>query len=96
MATRKIDMMHREFGRCTGHTCRECRNLLKFYVHGRTIAVCKVYGADGTVKTHWMQWYQACGMLNRPWGGKSLLQLLHTQPKSEDPGPSPEQLRIGI
>lgn len=96
MATRKIDVMYREFGRCPGHTCRECRNLLKFDILNRRVFKCKVYGADHTVKTHWEQRHQACGMFNRPREGKSLLQLLYTQPPSEDPGPSPEQLSIEI
>lgn len=26
MAIRKIDLMHRCFGKCPGHTCRECNN----------------------------------------------------------------------
>ena len=41
---RKIALMHRLFGVCEGHACRECRNLVKGRYRDRILTKCEVYG----------------------------------------------------
>lgn len=42
MALKKIDLMHKFFGICEGHTCGECSNLVEEPYHGRMYRKCKV------------------------------------------------------
>ena len=44
MAMRKIALMHRLFGVCEGHACRECSNLVNGRYHDRILTKCNVYG----------------------------------------------------
>lgn len=74
MALRKIDLMHRQFGKCEGHTCRECSNLVK---GSWNYTKCKVYGDTHSQASDWAQRWQACGMFNKPWGGKPIIRLVH-------------------
>ena len=76
MALRKIDLMHRQFGKCEGHTCRECSNLVKGQYRSRTLTKCKVYGLTHSQASDWAQRWQACGMFNKPWGSKPIIRLV--------------------
>ena len=65
MALRKIALMHRLFGVCEGHACRECSNLVKGRYHDRILTKCKVYGLTHSEASDWAGRWQACGMFNR-------------------------------
>lgn len=79
MALRKIDLMHRTFGKCPGHTCRECSNLIKgSWDHTK----CKVYGNSPSAASDWTQRWEACGMFNKPWDKKPVMRLVK---KGRDP-----------
>ena len=76
MALRKIDLMHRQFGKCEGHTCRECSNLVKGQYRTKNLIKCKVYGLSHSEASDWTQRWQACGMFNKPWEGKPIMHLV--------------------
>ena len=82
MALRKIDLMHRQFGKCEGHTCRECSNLIHIRAGDRPLTKCKVYGETSSEASDWTQRWQACGMFNKPWDGGPIIQLV--QPSRKD------------
>lgn len=67
MAIRKIDLMHRQFGICEGHTCRECSNLEHIRANDRPLTKCRVYGCTSSAASDWAQRWQACGMFNKDW-----------------------------
>ena len=73
MAIRKIDLMHRCFGKCPGHTCRECSNLIK---GSWNYTKCKVYGDTPSQASDWAQRHEACGMFNKPWSRGPVMQLV--------------------
>ena len=79
MALRKIDLMHRQFGKCDGHTCGECSNLIgspgSYYK-------CKAYGATSSEASDWAKRWLACGLFNKPWGDKPIMRLV--QPTRKD------------
>lgn len=85
MALRKIDLMHRKFGKCEGHTCRECSNLIHVRVSNRSLTKCKVYGETYSEASDWTQRWQACGMFNKQWDKGPIIQLVRpVRTKKED------------
>lgn len=79
MAIRKIDLMHRVFGKCEGHTCRECSNLVEGVYHGKTLRKCKVYGMTHSEASDWAQRWLACGQFNKPWDRGPVMQLVRRE-----------------
>lgn len=50
MALRKIDLMHRTFGICDGHTCGECSNLVSYSYNDRiTLSISQGKIADNLI-----------------------------------------------
>ena len=76
MALRKLDLMHRQFGKCDGHICGDCSNLEVFDYHGRTYRKCKVYGVTNSEASDWAKRWLACGMFNKPWDGNPIIRLV--------------------
>ena len=76
MALRKIDLMHKHFGVCDGHTCRECSNLVEEPYHGRMYRKCKVYGQSNSEATDWAKRWLACGMFNGNYNGRPIVELV--------------------
>ena len=74
MAIRKIDLMHRLFGICEGHACRECSNFVKGKYHDRTLCKCRVYGMTNSEASDWAGRWQACGMFNQTWGKNPVMR----------------------
>ena len=83
MAVRKIDLMHRKFGICEGHTCRECSNLEHIHANNRPLSKCKVYGITQSSASDWAQRWQACGMFNKPWSMHPIIRTV--KPTRRDP-----------
>lgn len=84
MALRKIDLMHRLFGKCEGHACRECSNLVDGRYHYKILRKCKVYGMTHSEASDWTQRWEACGMFNKPWEGKPIMQLVKPTRKDKE------------
>lgn len=76
MALRKIDLMHRVFGKCEGHICKECSNLWSGLYHDRRLKKCEVYGMTHSEASDWAQKYEACGMFNRDYDGEPIIRLV--------------------
>ena len=73
MALRKLDLMHRQFGKCHGHTCGECSN---FTGSPGSYKKCKVYGISKSEASDWAKRWLACGMFNKPWDGNPIIRLV--------------------
>ena len=84
MALRKIDLMHRQFGKCEGHTCGECSNLVAYEYHGRTYRKCKPYGDTSSEASDWAKRWQGCGLFNKPWGDKPIMRLVRPTRKDKE------------
>lgn len=76
MALRKIDLMHRVFGKCDGHTCGECSNLIEQRYNKRIYRKCKAYGVTDSEASDWSKRWQGCGLFNKPWGDKPIMRLV--------------------
>lgn len=79
---RKIDAMHERFGRHDG-ICKECGNLECYYQNGRYYYKCKVYGNSRSAATDWRLSWDACGMYNSLWTGRTIIELLKSESKKE-------------
>lgn len=75
MALRKIDLMHRQFGKCDGHTCGECFHLTEYHYQKRYYK-CRAYGATSSEASDWAKRWLACGLFNKPWGDKQIMRLV--------------------
>ena len=85
MALRKIDLMHRQFGKCEGHACRECSNLIHTRAGDRPLTKCKAYGETSSEASDWTQRWQACGLFNKPWDKGPIIRLVRPErTKQED------------
>ena len=77
MQLRKIDLMHRQFGKTEGQICRDCSNLYRRR-YSRTYIKCSVYGNSCSAATDWKVSYPACGMFNKEWNGNEICRLVRT------------------
>lgn len=84
MALRKIDLMHRQFGKCDGHTCRECSNLVEGRYHDKVLRKCKVYGMTHSEASDWAKRWLACGLFNKQWGDKPIMRLVRPTRKDKE------------
>ena len=74
------DMVERElmrwlFGEAP-QSCRGCRHLKKYVVDGKYAHKCKVYGSTDDT-SQWAINGKRCGLFNKPWGEKPILQLIY-------------------
>ena len=83
MALRKIDLMHRQFGKCDGHTCGECSNL-ESSIYDRRYYKCKVYGNTRSEASDWAKRWLACGLFNKPWEDKPIMRLVRPTRKDKE------------
>ena len=81
MALRKLDLMHRQFGKCHGHTCGECSN---FTGSPGSYKKCKVYGISKSEASDWAKRWLACGLFNKPWEDKEIMRLVRPTRKDKE------------
>lgn len=76
MHIRKIDLMHKMFGKCEGHTCGECNNLIEGYYHDKKLRKCTVYGLTHSEASDWAKRYPACGKFNAEYDGTPIIKYV--------------------
>lgn len=79
MAIRKIELMHRQFGKRDGHTCDMCAHLLRERYHDKIYRKCEVYGMTNSEASDWAKRWTACGMFNRAYTGRPIIELVRPQ-----------------
>ena len=96
MDLRKIALMHRLFGVCEGHACRECSNLVKGRYHDRTLCKCRVYGLTHSEASDWAGRWQACGMFNRVWNKQPVIREVVPERKQKEADNTPLEGQISL
>ena len=86
MALRKQYLMQKNFGICEGHTCGECSNLVEGRYHDKTLRKCKVYGMTHSEASDWAKRYLACGMFNRAYTGRPIIELVKSGRTKQEEG----------
>lgn len=74
-AVRKIELMHKHFGRRQGHTCGECSNLIECR-WDKVYRKCSVYGDSASEATDWAKRWEACGLMNQEYHGLPIVRLV--------------------
>lgn len=96
MALRKIALMHRLFGVCDGHACRDCSNLVNGRYHDRILTKCKVYGLTHSEASDWAGRWQACGMFNKPWDKQPVMREVVPERKRKEADNTPMEGQISL
>ncbi len=96
MAIRKIDLMHRQFGVFDGHACRECSNLVKGRYRDRILTKCQVYGLTHSEASDWAGRWLACGMFNREYTGRPVIELVQRGRREPKPPEGPLDGQISM
>ena len=73
---RKIDAMHERYGVLPDKRCEDCDNLLKADYHDLHLRKCTVYGVTHSEATDWRRKYVACGMYNKEYNGRPIIEYL--------------------
>ena len=76
MAIRKNHLMYKQFGICGEHICGECSNLVSFTYRDKRYKKCKVYGITQSEASDWANKYTACGMFNKEYGARPIIELV--------------------
>ena len=76
MALRKLALMHQKFGRCEGHICGECSNLISGYYRGRILRKCTIYGVTHSEASDGAKRWYACGLFNGTYTGRPIIELV--------------------
>lgn len=94
--SRKIDAMHLRFGVVPDKRCEDCENLIKGYCGNTFVRKCTVYGATHSEASDWRKKYVACGMYNKEYKGRPIIELLKCAPrKVDEEQPIDGQMTIG-
>lgn len=83
MTDKKIDAMHRLFGRKAGYKCGECSNCVGYARAGFTGYKCRVYGITASQASDWALKYEACGKFNEDYKGRPVIEITETWRKSK-------------
>lgn len=86
MATRKIALMHEKFGTTPGKQCGDCKNLIEKRMN-RKYFKCLAYGNSGGSSTDWAKKYPACGLFNKDYNGRKVVECVRPEKKQEEPIP---------
>ena len=81
---RKIDAMHLFFGVLPDYRCEDCDNLIQGDYHGMHLRKCTVYGATHSEATDWRKKYIACGLYNKEYNGRPIIELLNGASRKVD------------
>lgn len=72
---RKIARMHALFGIDRCHKCGECSNFVSGRYMSKILRKCRVYGLTHSQASDWAKSWAACGMFNREYAGRNVIEL---------------------
>lgn len=84
---RKIDLMHKLFGRIPDRKCKDCQHLI-YYSASHKWYKCECYGDSSSEATDWRLKWDACGLIDVADFKKNHVPIVRTlrlyQPKKEE------------
>jgi len=83
MTIRKIDLMHKMFGKVPEHKCGECSNLVT-HKYQDTYYKCSHYGKSSSEATDFRKKWTACGLFNKEYSGIPVVRLVRPEKKAEE------------
>lgn len=83
MAVRKISLMYKMFGK-SEHYCRDCFHFGRILVGDkRKVRKCEVYGVTASEASDWKASYQSCGLFNKEYDGRNIIDFVTPERKRE-------------
>ena len=77
----KAKRMYKQFGMITdGRRCKDCDNLIKVGAYYK----CAIYGNTRSESSDWRISNTACGMINREYKGRPIIELREAQSRSDE------------
>ena len=77
----KAKRMYKQFGMITdGRRCKDCDNLIKVGAYYK----CLIYGNTHSEASDWKISNTACGMFDKDYIGRSIIELRETQSRSDE------------
>ena len=77
MALRKLDLMHKMFGKSEG-LCKDCKYFKSYKYHDYRYRKCTIYGCTASEASDWAGKWQACGLFpDKPTEHEDIIKLVH-------------------
>lgn len=89
---RKIDEMHRRFGKRGYGKCADCPHFVR-KKWDKVYRKCGVYGVTNSEATDWTASWNACNLYDRDYAGPEIVSLWRERPP-EDNKPIPGQMDL--
>ena len=81
----KINRMYKYFGKSgSGKKCKDCSNLIRVERGNHRVSKCLVYGDTFSEASDWKQSHCACGMLNRSYDGRPIIEICEPRHKTDE------------
>lgn len=94
---RKVELMHKMFGRSPEYLCRECVHYTHKYYNGKPYRKCDVYGNSNSEGTDWKGSDQGCGLApDKAYKGRPIVELVKYQKKIKDDAVPDGQMKMRI
>lgn len=93
MALRKLDLMHKTFGRDDVHKCGDCNHFVQGKYHDKTLRKCECYGLTHSEASDWAKSWTACGLFGKEYGRAPMIRFVA---KRKDDAPAAISGQIGL
>lgn len=86
MPARKIDAMHKAYGRDYGYKCGDCPWLSRKQGYGKAWYKCAAYGDSASESSDWAKRWDACGLRGKDISGLTpMVKRLERNRKADKP-----------
>lgn len=83
MATNKIQLMQKLYGRHPGAKCETCSHLGRYHYHDKHYYKCDVYGVTNSEASDWRCKNEACGLYNTETTDREIIRLVRPERRAE-------------
>ena len=77
---RKIEEMHRRFGRRGYGKCKDCPHYTRYKYRDKPYRKCKVYGVTNSEASDWTGSWDACRLFDKEYNGPEIVGLWRDTP----------------
>lgn len=95
MALRKLELMHKYYGRDDAHKCGDCNHFVQGVYHDKTLRKCKCYGMTHSAASDWAKSWTACGLFCKDYSGAPMIRMV-TKRKCNKQAEIPGQIGLKV
>lgn len=93
MALRKINLMHKYYGREDAYKCGDCNHFVQGKYHDKTLRKCECYGMTHSAASDWAKSWTACGLFGKEYSGAPMIRIV-TRGKCDKQAELPGQIGL--